>query len=103
MFIGANDCTIMGCMIAAATDMIMFEGNHRLNKTVSQYFSFSFHNWNMESKEDDPMVHFRKRLNQKGGLKGVLDSRTGRISDRSKWTVHTINHQDPANRLRIAN
>ena len=36
VFIGKNDCTIMGCLIAAATDMPYWQGNIKMNQKVSQ-------------------------------------------------------------------
>ena len=57
----------------------------------------------MTTKEDDPLVFFRERLRAKQGLKGLLDSRTGRISDRSKWTVYIIDHTSEQTRNQIKN
>ena len=68
---------------------------------VSAKFGFAFSNFPIGSKTDDPQVFFCTRMNQKNGLNGWIDSRTGRVSERSNQKNLVIDHRNPDTQKRI--
>lgn len=83
--IGKYDCTIIGVIIALASNLKFYDQLEVLSQyTIAQKLTLSFHNFNKMNDERDILRVFNNRANSKG-LDNWITNRIGRIQDRKDW------------------